>query len=189
MGESSALIIQKYIRGWEARKKYNKFIRGLILLQAHVRRRAAKKQLKQLKIEARTVEGVKKQAKGLENKIIELQQKLDEKIKETNILREEKLQIIDLRNNLEKLKHQDAENKATIAHYKDLEAIIEALKEDLSKEKTKYEALSKDREELKKEKDLIISCLSKKEISLKEQLDQANEKIKMLQTVKQEDKQ
>jgi myosin-5 len=33
-----------------------------------------------LQIEARSVEHIKKVAKGLENKIIELQQKLDEKV-------------------------------------------------------------------------------------------------------------
>ena len=60
--------------------RYQVMIRGFTRLQAHVRRRAAKRELKRLKIEAKSVEHVKKQARGLENKIIELQQKLDERV-------------------------------------------------------------------------------------------------------------
>ena len=46
-----------------------------------MRRKAAKRELKRLKVEARSIDHVKKVAKGLENKIIELQQKLDEKVR------------------------------------------------------------------------------------------------------------
>lgn len=78
--ERKAIVVQKHIRGWLQRKRYKTVIKGITLLQAHVRRRAAKKLFKQLKIEARSVEHIKKVAKGLENKIIELQMKLDEKV-------------------------------------------------------------------------------------------------------------
>ena len=55
-------------------------IRGFTRLQAHVRRRAAKKELKALKVQQRDIHHVKTQARGLANKIIELQQKLDERV-------------------------------------------------------------------------------------------------------------
>ena len=48
--ERKAVYVQKHIRGWLQRKRYKTVIRGVTLLQAHVRRRAAKKQLKQLKV-------------------------------------------------------------------------------------------------------------------------------------------
>ncbi len=78
--ESKTIIIQKRVRGWLARRRYQKVRYGFIKLQGHVRRRAAKRELKRLKIEARSIEHVKRTAKGLENKIISLQQRLDEKV-------------------------------------------------------------------------------------------------------------
>ena len=47
---TKAVVIQCYMRGWLARRRYRKMVRGIILLQSHVRRRAAKRQLKQLKV-------------------------------------------------------------------------------------------------------------------------------------------
>lgn len=48
--EKKTIIIQAAIKGWVARKRYNTMIQGFIRLQAHVRRRAAKKELKRLKV-------------------------------------------------------------------------------------------------------------------------------------------
>ena len=48
--EAKAIVIQKYIRTYLARKRYEMVRRGIIKLQAHVRRRAAKKELKKLKV-------------------------------------------------------------------------------------------------------------------------------------------
>jgi len=47
-----ATTIQRVVRGWLARRRYNKVRCGIIKLQAHVRRRAAKKELKRLKVGA-----------------------------------------------------------------------------------------------------------------------------------------
>lgn len=48
--EAKAIVIQKYIRSYLARKHYEMVRHGIIKLQAHVRRRAAKKELKKLKV-------------------------------------------------------------------------------------------------------------------------------------------
>lgn len=53
-------------------------MRGIITVQGRVKCFLARKQLKKLKIEARSVEHQKKLNKGLENKIISLQQKVTE---------------------------------------------------------------------------------------------------------------
>ena len=45
-----ATTIQRIVRGWLARRRYNKVRRGIIKLQAHVRRHAAKKELKRRKV-------------------------------------------------------------------------------------------------------------------------------------------
>ena len=45
-----AVAIQRIVRGWLARRRYVKMRTGFIKLQAHVRRIAAKKELKRLKV-------------------------------------------------------------------------------------------------------------------------------------------
>ncbi len=72
-----ATKIQACARGWLARCRYKKIIRGIILLQSHFRRRKARKFFKELKIEARSVEHQRQLNKGLENKIISLQQQIE----------------------------------------------------------------------------------------------------------------
>lgn len=71
-----ATIIQRNVRGWLARLRFRRCIRGIVLLQAHIRRRQARKIFKSLKIEARSVDHQKKLNLGLENKIISLQQQI-----------------------------------------------------------------------------------------------------------------
>lgn len=66
------------MRGYLARKRYKKNLHRVIICQNAVRRFLAKRLLRQLKKEARSVEHVKKLNKGLENKIISLQQKIGE---------------------------------------------------------------------------------------------------------------
>ncbi|RWS27899.1 unconventional myosin-Va-like protein [Leptotrombidium deliense] len=73
----AAITIQRYYRGFTCRKNYKKQRRNIVIIQNLVRRRIAKKILKQLKVEAKSVEHVKALNKGLERKIIELQQKVD----------------------------------------------------------------------------------------------------------------
>ena len=72
-----ATKIQACVRGWLARKRYERIRNGFILLQAHFRRRQARKIYKTLKIEARSVEHQRQLNKGLENKIISLQQQIE----------------------------------------------------------------------------------------------------------------
>lgn len=72
-----ATIIQAHVRGWLERKRYLKVRRGIIQLQAHARRRKARKIFKTLKLEARSVEHQRQLNKGLENKIISLQQNIE----------------------------------------------------------------------------------------------------------------
>jgi myosin-5 len=73
-----AIIIQKHVRCWLTRRKYLQTIYHIILVQSVVRRWLARRLYKKLKQEARSVEHVKKLNKGLENKIISLQQKIEE---------------------------------------------------------------------------------------------------------------
>lgn len=64
------------------RQQYLRAVRGLVAVQGLVRCYLARRQLKKLKIEAKSIEHQKKLNKGLENKIISLQHKLNEMVSE-----------------------------------------------------------------------------------------------------------
>lgn len=92
-----AIQIQRFCRGYLARKRFQEKIRKITLAQACVRRRLAKKRLKELRAEARSISHLQTKYKGLENKIIELQQKFDVKNKENEKLKIENSVIPKLR--------------------------------------------------------------------------------------------
>lgn len=75
-----AMIIQKRVRGWLQRKKFLRARAAAIVIQCAFRRARAKRQLKQLKIEARSAEHLKKLNTGMENKIVQLQRKMDDQV-------------------------------------------------------------------------------------------------------------
>lgn len=69
----------------------------VVKCQAAVRRFLARRRYKKLKIEARSIEHVKKLNHGLENKIISLQQKIDELNKNNNELKVYQHDVVDLK--------------------------------------------------------------------------------------------
>uniref|UniRef100_A0A8C4JX91 Myosin VA n=1 Tax=Dromaius novaehollandiae TaxID=8790 RepID=A0A8C4JX91_DRONO len=79
--EHKSIIIQKHVRGWLARVHYQRTLKAIVYLQCCYRRMMAKRELKKLKIEARSVERYKKLHIGLENKIMQLQRKIDEQVR------------------------------------------------------------------------------------------------------------
>uniref|UniRef100_A0A8C6UTR1 Unconventional myosin-Vb n=1 Tax=Neogobius melanostomus TaxID=47308 RepID=A0A8C6UTR1_9GOBI len=77
-----AMIIQRHVRGWLQRKKFLRARNAAIIIQCAFRRVRAKRQLKQLKIEATSAAHLKKLNNGMENKIVQLQRKVDEQSKD-----------------------------------------------------------------------------------------------------------
>lgn len=69
----------------------------MVICQSVIRRFLARRQYKKLKIEARSIEHVKKLNKGLENKIISLQQKIEEINKTSNELKVYQNEVVELR--------------------------------------------------------------------------------------------
>lgn len=90
-------VIQRYCRGYLARKRYNEKIKGIVKVQSCIRRFLAKKKFRALKAEARSISHLQTKYKGLENKIIELQQKVDTTTKENNSLKTQNANIPELR--------------------------------------------------------------------------------------------
>ncbi|XP_058500889.1 unconventional myosin-Va-like [Solea solea] len=101
MFEQKALIIQKWVKGWLARRHYRRTVAAIVLLQSCVRRIQAKKELKKLKVEARSVEHFKKLNTGMENKIMQLQHKINDQQKENKELRE-KLSVVERTQSMER---------------------------------------------------------------------------------------
>lgn len=97
MDNYKATQIQRFCRGYLARKRYNVMIRNIIIAQSCVRRFLAKRQFKRLRAEARSISHLQTKYKGLENKIIELQQKNDFVNKENNLLKSQVAVIPELR--------------------------------------------------------------------------------------------
>uniref|UniRef100_A0A4W3K9M5 Unconventional myosin-Va n=1 Tax=Callorhinchus milii TaxID=7868 RepID=A0A4W3K9M5_CALMI len=78
--EQKATVIQKQVRGWLAKLRYRRTHAAIIYLQCCYRRMMAKRELKKLKIEARSVEHYKTLNIGMENKIMQLQCKLNDQV-------------------------------------------------------------------------------------------------------------
>ena len=72
--------IQSFVRMWVIRRKYVQQQRAAVTIQCAWRSVCARRELRALKIEARTVAGIKAKTVGLEKKIMEMQQKLDAKV-------------------------------------------------------------------------------------------------------------
>ena len=85
--EKAATLIQARVRGFVAKRAFDKDMRRLVICQNLVRKYFAKKELKKLKIEAKSVSKQRELNKGLENKIISLQQRLTEAKSENKELR------------------------------------------------------------------------------------------------------
>lgn len=75
-----AVVIQAAVRGWLARTHYTRLRRTVIYLQCCYRRVRARRELRRLRIEARSVEHYKQLHKGMEIKVIQLQCRLDEQV-------------------------------------------------------------------------------------------------------------
>ncbi|CAG8495632.1 7285_t:CDS:10 [Ambispora gerdemannii] len=106
---AAAIKIQKVYRGSTVRREYKKTLKNIIFVQSCLRRRLARKELKKLKIEQSSAAHYKEVSYNLENKVIKLQQNLDQKSQEYKAL---------------EVKHANLENQVRIwtEKYERLEA-------------------------------------------------------------------
>ena len=133
--EKAAIMIQTRVRGWLQRRRYQKALRRIIVAQAAVRRYFAKKYLKKLKIEAKSVSHQKELNKGLENKIISLQQRLTEAKEENKALKTQVQKGAGLGEELAKLQKTEEESKSKSNRIKELEEELRSVKADLEHER------------------------------------------------------
>lgn len=131
----AALIIQTAVRGWICRCKYLQDRRHVIIAQNAVRRFLARRKLRKLKLEARSVEHVKKLNKGLENKIISLQQRIGELVKENSALKVSANELVEVRSKLDVFRGVDIELKKSKSCLQEKDIEIKQLLELIEKEK------------------------------------------------------
>lgn len=104
-----ATEIQRYCRGYLARKKFNEKIKKIVICQSAVRRYLARKEFKRLRAEARSINHLQTKYKGLENKIISLQLRIDELVGENKQLKVQTKEIPVLKENIEQGKKTKAQ--------------------------------------------------------------------------------
>ncbi|XP_056289192.1 unconventional myosin-Vb [Pseudoliparis swirei] len=88
-----ALLIQKTVRGWLQRRRFLRARRAAVTVQCSFRQLLARRRLQQMKVEARSAERLKKLNTGMENKIVQLQRKMDDKSKELRTQNDQLLQV------------------------------------------------------------------------------------------------
>ncbi|KAF4017448.1 hypothetical protein G4228_008509 [Cervus hanglu yarkandensis] len=183
--EHKAVIIQKWVRGWLARTSYRRSIHAIIYLQCCFRRMMAKRELKKLKIEARSVERYKKLHIGMENKIMQLQRKVDEQNKDYKCLME-KLTNLEgiynsetekLRSDLERLQLSEEEAKIATGRVLSLQEEIAKLRKDLEQTQSEKKSIEERADRYKQETEQLVSNLKEENTLLKQEKETLNHRI------------
>ncbi|EMD34514.1 hypothetical protein CERSUDRAFT_117358 [Gelatoporia subvermispora B] len=108
-------LLQSLFRGIMIRRSYKSDVKHVIYLQSCLRRRLAKKELKALKLEARSVSKFKEISYKLENKVVELTQTLQKRTEEKKELQ---AKLADLEQQLQQLgtRHEESDNRNKQLH-------------------------------------------------------------------------
>ncbi|XP_023162899.2 unconventional myosin-Va isoform X1 [Drosophila hydei] len=130
-----AVQIQRFVRGVLARRAYQKRRRSIIICQAAVRRFLARRKFKRMKAEAKTISHMENKYMGLENKIISMQQRIDELNRDNSALKHKTSEISVLKMKLEMKKNLEHEFKNIKAACLDKDKLIEALNKQLESER------------------------------------------------------
>nr|XP_015198449.1 PREDICTED: unconventional myosin-Va isoform X3 [Lepisosteus oculatus] len=176
--EHKAIIIQKMVRGWLARQWFKRSLEAIVYLQCCVRRMKAKRELKKLKIEARSVEHYKKLNIGMENKIMQLQRRIDEQHKENKNMHE-RLSSLEssYASESEKLRNEVARLRVTEEEARNNANRITTLLEELAR-------LTKELEETRKEKKTIEEWAEKYRDEMEQMVSDLKERNTLLKSEK-----
>ena len=80
------MLLQARVRGWMARRAYRRVRAAVVFMQCCARRRAARRELMKLKTEARSVEKFRELNKGMEVKLMQLQLRADQEVREGSLV-------------------------------------------------------------------------------------------------------
>ncbi|XP_054476704.1 unconventional myosin-Va-like [Anoplopoma fimbria] len=183
--EQKAVVIQKWVKGWLARQHYKRTMAAIVLLQSCVRRMKAKKELKTLKVEARSVERFKKLNIGMENKIMQLQHKINEQQKDNRELSErlnvmEKTQTTEREKQnreTENLRRSGQEAKAKAATLPSLLEQLSFLQHELENTRREKQDLEEHTKVYKEQTQQVVEDLNMKNSLLNSEKDEMNQRI------------
>ncbi|KAJ8394306.1 hypothetical protein AAFF_G00047130 [Aldrovandia affinis] len=176
-----AMIIQKTVRGWMERKKFRRARNAAIVIQCAYRRLQARRQLKQLKIEARSAQHLKKLNTGMENKIVQLQRKMDEQNLEHK--RQNELLLVDkntLNTEVTKLQKELGQLRSRQGDGSQLTSLqeeLERLRAELQEAHTHRSKLEEEYSSEKQGLEQRVEELEKENSLLKEEKDEMNQRI------------
>ncbi|XP_012931424.1 unconventional myosin-Vb isoform X1 [Heterocephalus glaber] len=169
--EHKATIIQKHARAWMARRCFWRLRDAAIVIQCAFRRLKAKQELKALKIEARSAEHLKRLNVGMENKVVQLQRKIDDQNKEHKTLLEQ-LSAVTVTHTMEMEKLEKE-----LAHYQQLQEEVQSLHTKLQRAHSERQVLedahSREKDELRKR----VADLEQENALLKDEKEQLNSQI------------
>ncbi|XP_063816428.1 unconventional myosin-Vb isoform X1 [Pseudophryne corroboree] len=179
--QHKATIIQKHMRGLAARKQFSKFRSAAIVIQCSYRRLMARRQLKQLKIEARTAEHFKKLSVGMENKVVQLQRKIDEQNKDYKDLKEQlasmtlssTAEVDKLQKELERQKQNQQDDNQLITLQEEIEALRAELASSRDERKIVEDTYTSEKQQLQQR----IDELEKENSQLKEEKEEMTHRI------------
>ncbi|TMS13703.1 Unconventional myosin-Va [Larimichthys crocea] len=183
--EHKAVIIQKRVRGWLARCWYKRCLVSIVYLQCCIRRMRARRELKKLKIEARSVEHFKKLNKGMENKIMQLQRRIDEQSKENRTVNERLIGLESsytaeterMRGDLNRLRGVEEEAKNKTNQVTSLLEELERLRKELSATQQEKKTIEDWAQTYRDEMEKMVSELKDQNGSLKKEKDDLNRLI------------
>ncbi|CAF1093948.1 unnamed protein product [Rotaria sordida] len=181
MIERSVLTVQSSIRMWIARRRFLTFQHAIILLQSHQRRREACLEVKQLRVEQRSVEHQRQLNKGLENKIISLQHKIDEQKRDNERLTHKDHEFENLKKEFEQLKFQNKELKQNLKNQSNLEEELQQLRTENERLKLDNATIRSDLIQTKQLKDEIITKNNELIIKLQNELEIKTKEITKLE--------
>lgn len=178
--EHKATIIQKYARGWMARRHFQQQRDAAIVIQCAFRRLKAKQELKALKIEARSAEHLKRLNVGMENKVVQLQRKIDDQNKEFKTLTEQLSAVTSTHAmEVEKLKRelahyqQNQEADASLQLQEEVQSLRTELQKAQSERRVLEDAHSRENGELRKR----VADLEHENALLKDEKEHLNNQI------------
>lgn len=179
--EHKATVIQKHVRGWAARRHFLRLRGAAIVIQCAFRRLKAKQELKALKIEARSAEHLKRLNVGMENKVVQLQRKIDDQNKEFKTLSEQlsaaasahAMEVTKLRKELAHYQQSPSGEDVGLRLQEEVESLRTELQRAHSERKILEDAHSRESDELRKR----VADLEQENALLKDEKEQLNHQI------------
>ncbi|XP_037530718.1 unconventional myosin-Vb [Nematolebias whitei] len=159
VAERAAVLLQARVRGWLAKRAYRRVRAAVVFMQCCVRRKASRRELLKLKAEARSVERYRELNKGMEVKLMQLQLRVDQEVRQSAALNETlsaereaaSVELEALRSIIQKLENQKQEKLPTGPVVSEKE--VEERRRAEEKAAQKILRLTEELQTLQKEKD------------------------------------